>query len=482
MRYREKLLGPGEERLVRYTSSIRDDQAIAGEVLEVLKAHVAHLAERKLIPRGSAARIIRLLEEARKDTGLVLREGYEDVHEAVEAYLEERLGLEAGWAALGRSRNDHVAAALRLRARRLLLDLLASILGLRKTLLSKAEQHMADVIPAHTHFQPAQPTTLAHYLLSVEEALADSWRHIHSTLVDVVDKSPLGSGAAVGTTVPLDRARLSQLLGFREPVVNTLYASSSRLFLFAAASAAYTAMLVVSRFAEDMVLWSHPSLGYVELPPAHLSTSSLMPHKRNPVTMEVLRARAVELLGDLLALAGIEAGLPSGYSLDLQEASRHAWRVLSETIEAVSVVEDLVKGLQATGRGVEEAGRLPLSSPDLAERLSVEKGVPYREAHRTVASMIAEGLGPDAIAKRLGLEAPLTPRESVESKNVLGAPAPGRVEEALRVAWERVRTDEKGFAETLEAYARGEEELGRLVAWVKGGAGGDNGDTQVPEA
>ncbi len=482
MKYREKLLGPGEDWLARYTSSIRDDRTIVYEVLETLKAHVAHLAEKGLVPRDAAARIISLLDEAERRPELVLREGFEDVHEAVEAYLEERLGDEAGWASLGRSRNDHVATALRLRARKLLLALLGSMVRLRETLLSKAEQHVETVIPAHTHFQPAQPTTLAHYLLSVEEALADSWRHIHSVLVEVVDRSPLGAGAAVGTSAPLDRERLARLLGFREPVVNTLYASSSRLFLYTAASAAYTAVLVLSRFAEDMVLWSHPSLGYVELPPAHLATSSLMPHKKNPATMEVLRARAYELLGDLSALAGIEAGLPSGYSLDLQEASRHAWRILRESVMAVRVAESLVRGLKATGRGAAEAERHPVVSPDLAEGLSLEKGVPYREAHRRVAEMLAKGLDPQSIAERLGLKGPLTPWESIESKRVLGSPAPGKVKEAIAAAWERARSDRALLAETTRTYVRGEEELNRLVAWVKGGAGGDSGDAQLPEA
>lgn len=479
MKYREKLLGLGEDWLARYTSSIREDRTIVYEVLETLKVHVAHLAEKGLVPRDTAARIIDLLGEAERRPELVLREGYEDVHEAVEAYLEERLGGAAGWASLGRSRNDHVATALRLRARRFLLALLGSMVRLREALLSKAEQHVETVIPAHTHFQPAQPTTLAHYLLSVEEALADSWRHIHSVLVEVVDKSPLGAGAAVGTSAPLDRERLASLLGFREPVVNTLYASSSRLFLYTAASAAYTAVLVLSRFAEDMVLWSHPSLGYVELPPTHLATSSLMPHKKNPVTMEVLRARAYELLADLSALAGIEAGLPSGYSLDLQEASRHAWRILREAVMAVRVAESIIRGLRATGRGAAEAGRYPVVSPDLAEGLSLEKGVPYREAHRRVAEMLAGGLDLQSIAERLGLKGPLTPWESIVSKRVLGSPAPREVKEAIAAARRRARSDRALLAETTRIYVRGEEELNRLAAWVKGGA---SGDTKLPEA
>lgn len=463
MNYRITLLGDQPDWLVKYVSSLEDDVWIVCDVLKILKAHTAHLAEIGVIPRKIAIKILSELSTIEKNPKPILQGKFEDVHEAIEKYLHRRIGNASGWLALGRSRNDHVATALRMRAKIMLLGVLGALLELRKKFLNKATDCIDVIIPAHTHFQPAQPSTLGHYLMAIEEDLADSWKLIYGTL-NSIDKCPLGAGAAVGTSVPLDRVRLSELLGFKKLITNTLYATSSRTFLFQAASAVYSVMLILSRFAEDIILWSHPSLKYVELPKQHFSTSSLMPHKKNPVTMEILRARTMESLGDLVAIAGIEAKQSTGYNLDLQEISKHVWRIMREAIMAMKVVSDIVPKLEPTDRGARDVIIYPVAAPDIAEALSLSKGISFREAHKLVASYIAKGYSTEAIAKELlNDKYCVNPLKSIECKRVAGSPSPQRLKESIELACERVKEDKNMLLRQAKYYIRKNAELTKLI-------------------
>jgi len=197
--YREPLLGPASPEIREYTSSMEDDKLIVCEVLEVLEAHVRELAEAKVIPVDSAERIISEIEDLKGDPLKLFTYKVEDVHEALEVYLEGKLGAEAGYLALGRSRNDHVAAALRLKVSRLLLEEGWELLKMRRILLARALEHKETPMVLYTHLQPAQVSTLAHYLLYVEELLA-TYSELLPAVIDVTLKSPLGSGPAAGVT------------------------------------------------------------------------------------------------------------------------------------------------------------------------------------------------------------------------------------------------------------------------------------------
>jgi len=181
-----------------------------------------------------------------------ISQGYEDVHEALEDFLLKNVGEEAGWIGLGRSRNDHVATALRLKLRNKLIELLTEINSLRKTLLDKAKEHITTIFPSYTHLQLAQPTTFAHYLTYIEEELASRWEIIFFTL-KLVNRSPLGSGAIVGTNVKIDREKEAELLGFDDIVYNTLSATSSRADIITTISELTVLMVVLSRIAEDLI-------------------------------------------------------------------------------------------------------------------------------------------------------------------------------------------------------------------------------------
>ncbi len=413
-------IGGGSDVVSSYTSSIEDDAEIAEEVIAVMKAHVSHLVERGLVPREDGEAILKALEEVRAED--LLKPGYEDVHEALEDYLIKRAGPRGGWVGLGRSRNDHVAAAIRLKLLRRIDALRASAERLICAAARRAVEYADCVMPSFTHFQPAQPITFGHYLLALAELLSDLTTALNSVR-PVVDKSPLGSGPSGGTSAPLDRARLAQLAGFGGVVENTLYASSSRFFASLAASAVASALAELSRFVDDFIAWSSPLIGYVEPPPEHVSTSSIMPHKRNPVTLEVLRARISEAVADALALLAVQEKIGYGYSLDLQEATRHLWRVFKTAEEGLDVLRGFLEGMKFhCDKAYRDAAGFPTTSSDAAEKMALA-GMPFREAYFEVAEAVKAGSAqlPD-------------PREAVK-RPVLGSPDP---EAVRRSAMERL--------------------------------------------
>ena len=411
MLYRKWIGGGGTS----YTSSMADDSEIEREVVEVARAHIAELARLGLV--RDVDRIMRALERFRHDPSA----SYEDIHEELEDYLIREVGSEGGQLGLGRSRNDHVAAAIRLRLKRYMEELLDEIRRTRCALAELAEKYADAVMPSYTHGQPAQASTLGHYMLAIEEALRDSEEALTAVL-RIVDKSPLGAGAAAGVQTPIDRRRVARELGFSDVVVNALYASGGRLFALLAASATVSMLVEVGRAVNDLVTWHMPQIGYVRAPPDHASTSSLMPHKYNPVTLEVARARISEAIGHLVALMGIVSRVGMGYSLELQEATRHLWAIMRIAIDALRVLRDfLQRATYNTDKMAEDARRYPTTSSDLAERAALSRSKPYREAYFEVAQMLKQGRAelPD-------------PREAVSTRRTEGSANPEEVRRMAR--------------------------------------------------
>ncbi len=377
------------------------DRLLFRAVVLTAYAHLFHLIERGLIPR-EAASVLERLREALEREDEVLSGRYEDVHEALEAWLLERAGKKAGWLAYGKSRNDQVATALRLALRWRLISLLWELNRLRGSLLDSAERHMDVTIPLFTHLQPAQPSLASHYLLYVENEVFHHYRAIWYFLREVVDLCPLGSGPIAGSSVPLDRGRLAELLGFSGVESNTLLATGSRSFASLSLGPVASLMVALSRVAEDLVIWSTSQFSLVEVPTEHSSTSSIMPQKRNPVTLEIVRAKAGAVLGSLISLLSITKGLPSGYNLDLQEANLHILRPVEDATSSARVLSDLFRGMRF--RSVVLPGTL---AQDLAEMLVRERGVTYREAHSLLASALREEEWDlERAARRLGLSLP----------------------------------------------------------------------------
>ncbi|MEM0361374.1 MAG: argininosuccinate lyase [Sulfolobales archaeon] len=434
--YREALLGESKDRIVSFISSMDEDRLIVKEVIEVLIAHVDHLRSKGLIPYEVGGRALEVLKELLKNSDELFKLKAEDVHEAIEIYLTNALGVDAGWIPLGRSRNDHVATALRLKTKRLLVELVGEALKLREVLLKKARNHLNTLLPLTTHLQVAQISTVAHYLTYIEEMLSNYTSIFYHVLEDLIDKSPLGAGAVAGTTVPLDRSELARLLKFKGLVNNTLLATGSRDFICVVASLIASLAVSISRIAEDFIIWTTPQFNYIEPPLHHLATSSMMPHKKNLVTMEVIRAWGGEAIGHLTAILSAVKAVPSGYNLDLQEITKHLLKLITNTLEALTILRDFIEGVEFKEEVLRgDAYKYPLTITDLAEFLSIKYGKPYREVHKVLASLMRELSTSDiskiceALSSRLGisleeLRSIVIPENVLNARKVLGSPNP----------------------------------------------------------
>ena len=394
MAYRRiaRLSGGGEE-IYRYTTSLPHDHEILPYAIRVLEAHTLHLKERGIIPSDAADKVLETLRELREVEPP--REGYEDVWEWIEDELEKLTGGASRWIWIGRSRNDHMSAALRLLAADRLKQLISAAGRLEEAAGKLARKYQGSPIPLHTHGIPSQVGSVA--------CLADAWAEAARTISEMarsvlrlVERSPLGAGAGAGTLAPIDPEGLSRIAGLGKPLSSSVYAAGSRLDVSAAAAAAALALAEASRIAGDLILYSSPYVGIFRLPDSHVATSSIMPHKRNPATMEVLIARAKRAAGCLAGILSIQAGLPSGYSLDLQEANPCIYEVLRDAAESLYILADSIENLEVDeDKALETLERFSPWSAEEAERRSLEEGKPLRETYAQVAKNLESLKGMD---------------------------------------------------------------------------------------
>ncbi len=383
--------GSPSDPVYTYASSLHHDIHIKPYVLRILKAHTLHLAEKKIIPGEAAEKVLEALNRLEEEEPPP--QGYEDIYEWIEARLEELAGRNAKYIWIGRSRNDHVAAALRLYTRDRLRDTIRWIGEAIGALEKLQREYKGVIIPLHTHRQPSQIGTVDCLIAAWIEGLERS-RAILEHAISMLSQGPLGSGAGAGTVAPIDAVELNVLAGFTGALQTSVYATGSRLDLAYAADAAAVFMAEASRIAGDLILYSSPYVGVVELPPAHVATSSIMPHKRNPATMEVLLGKTHVVVSCAAAYKHIYTGLPSGYSLDLQEGNPCLYTVLETTVQTARILADLLPGLRVdVERARELVEKYPIWSAEAAEMMALEEGTPLREAYARVAEEIRRGAG-----------------------------------------------------------------------------------------
>ncbi|ARM76256.1 argininosuccinate lyase [Acidianus manzaensis] len=412
--------GNKEDEVVTFTSSIDTDNYILNEVKLTMKAHVIELYLQKIINRDYCSKVLNAINSFNS-----IPAGYEDIHEALEDHIIKNAGEAGEWIGLGRSRNDHVATALRLKMREELISILQNVNELRQLLIDKSKDYTDTLFPSFTHLQFAQPSTFSHYLLYLEEELSSRWNIIFDSLKNV-NRSPLGSGAIVGSNVEIDRNRESELLGFDSVIINTISATSSRSDLISSTMELTNLMLSLSRIAEDMVVYS--TLGLVKLPDNHVSTSSLMPQKRNPVTMEILRSKAGECIGFLNSMMAIYKGLPSGYDLDLQEINKYFWNCTMIVNKSLLVLISLFDGIKVIKKDLDPS----MLATDEAEKLT-QSNIPYRKAYFTVADKVRAGTFIPSINFT----------ESINLKKTEGSPNPNILLNDIKYAQDRLEFDKK---------------------------------------
>ena len=364
-----------------FLSSMDVDERIFDADLAVDRAHVVMLAEQGIIDDTEAGEILDALAGVEAD-GFDALPAAEDVHEAIESAVIERAGPAGERMHTARSRNDEVATCLRVRLRDDLLEAAEATVELRSALLDCARTEAETLMAGLTHLQPAQPTTVGHWAASYASTVERDTERLLDTYARL-NHSPLGAAAFAGTPFPIDRERTAALLGFDGIVENAMDASSSRDVFLEATGACLVLGTTLSGISEDMILFTHR--GDVELDDDYASTSSIMPQKKNPDTLELSRARAGDTLASVTGLATTLKGLPRAYNRDLQRASRHVWQGIDAVTEATPVVAGAIS--TATWRREEladAAGEGFSTATGVADALT-EAGVPFRTAHEVVA-------------------------------------------------------------------------------------------------
>ncbi|MES3516577.1 MAG: argininosuccinate lyase [Natronomonas sp.] len=457
-----------------FLSSLEGDERIFAADIAVDRAHVVMLHEQGILGDEETAAILRALRDVEEAGHGGLPEG-EDVHAAIETAVVERVGDVGGKMHTARSRNDEVATCLRYRLRADVLSAAEATLTARGALFDVASAHTETVMPGFTHLQPAQPTTVAHHLLSYESALSrDTARLLDA--YDRINRSPLGAAAFAGTTFDVDRERTAALLGFDGVVENATDAVSTRDFCFEATSAVTGVATTLSGLAEDLIVFS--SKGYVELDDDYASTSSIMPQKKNPDTMELVRATAGDAAAGLNGLATITKGLPRAYNRDLQRAHDHAFDAVDAVTEATTVAAGAVGTADWDEEALGAAAGEGFSTATGVADLLAASGIPFRTAHELVASAAESGADYEALndaavevlgtplselVEREALEAALDPESSVASRDSSGGPAPSVVEDALGRVEDGIETDRKAVAARRERIDAADSELAAEV-------------------
>ena len=440
-------------------ASIDFDRHLYRQDIAASKAHAAMLAKKGIITAQDAKRIAHGLDtilseiEAGK---FAFKRALEDIHMNVESRLAELIGPAAGRLHTARSRNDQVATDFRLWVRDAIDDIDAALAAYQRALAEKALEHAATVMPGFTHLQPAQPVTFGHHLLAyVEMAARDRGRFADAR--ERLNESPLGAGALAGTSFPIDRAMTAKALGFARPMANSLDAVADRDFVLETLSACAIAAVHLSRFAEEIVIWSSPLAGLIRLSDKFTTGSSMMPQKRNPDAAELVRAKTGRIVGALTGLMVVIKGLPLAYQKDMQEDKEGA----IDAIGALSLSLAAMTGMVArsssptSARMREAAGEGYSTATDLADWLARTLKLPFREAHHVTGRIVAAAAEAGVALDKLPLKTmqAVEPRitkavfgvlsvgNSVKSRTAYGGTAPNNVRAQAKRWLKRLKTE-----------------------------------------
>jgi argininosuccinate lyase len=442
-RFKQPRLGAVEV----FTASLPFDRRLYRHDIRGSIAHARMLASVKLLTARELKAIVgglRAIEREITENRFPFTLSDEDIHLAIERRLTAEIGAAGQKLHTARSRNDQVALDFRLYLRDEIAAILTLLERLTQTLLEVAHQHLATVMPGYTHLQRAQPVTLAHHLLAYVEMLSRD-RERFTQAAARTDVMPLGAGALAGTTLPLDRAMVARELGFSRITANSIDAVADRDFALDFLSAASILAIHLSRMAEEVILWTTAEFGFAELPDEFATGSSMMPQKKNPDLLELIRGKTGRVVGALVAMLTILKGLPLAYNSDLQEDKERVFDVVDTLKPVLTLLTGFWPRLAFKPEAMRAgAGGFALAT-DLAEYL-VARGVPFREAHEVVGALVrdcaargrkfddltltdlrrySQKFDADALAR-------LTVERSVRARRLPGGPAPQTVAQRLR--------------------------------------------------
>jgi len=418
----------------RFNASIAFDRRLAAEDVQGSIAHVRMLGAQGIVTQEEANAIEKGLLYVLKEIELgklQFREELEDVHINIEEALRSSAGSVAGKLHTARSRNDQVALDLRLYLRNQSALVMSDLVGLMAALTDASEVNIDLVMPGYTHLQRAQPVRLGHHLMAYFRMFQRDWQRF-SDWQGRADEMPLGSAALAGTTFSIDRERVAKELGFSRVSGNSMDAVSDRDFVVEFTFCAAMVMMHLSRFAEELILWSSAEFGFCSLPDEFCSGSSIMPQKKNPDACELVRGKTGRVYGDLISLLTMLKALPLTYNKDLQEDKEPVFDAVDTVRGCLGIMAGLAPRIEFRGDRMLEAASDPtLAATDLADGL-VRQGVPFREAHARIGAMI--GGRPSGSGKRKRAEALPTPEDMTEARSHLGGTSRDRVLDQIREA------------------------------------------------
>ena len=442
---------PVAERVKRYTASVDFDHRLAAVDIAGSLAHARMLSAVGVLSPGDLASIERGMETIRGEIergDFAWSRDFEDVHLNIEHRLTALAGDAGKRLHTARSRNDQVATDLRLWLRGAIDALAGDLAALRQALLGLAERHADTIMPGFTHLQVAQPVTFGHHLLAYDAMLARDMERL-ADCRRRVNRLPLGAAALAGTSYPIDREQVARELGFEGLCPNSLDAVSDRDFAVEFSAAATLVMLHLSRFAEELVLWTNPRFAFIRLADRFCTGSSIMPQKKNPDVPELVRGKSGRVVGNLMALVTMIKGQPLAYNKDNQEDKEPLFDTVDTLSDTLAIMADLVAtGIEANPERMRAAASEGFATAtDLADYL-VRKGMPFRDAHEAVARAVrhaetrcvdladlplaelrtfASAIGEDVFGV-LALEG------SVASRDHVGGTAPRQVRAAIAAA------------------------------------------------
>lgn len=432
-----------------FNLSLSVDRVLLSDDLAQNRAWARALADAGVYSEAELTRVQRGLERMQKEAErgeFPFLPTDEDVHMAVERRLTELVGHPGEKLQTGRSRNDQVGTDFRSYLRREGGRVMEALLGAMKAVVERASEEMETPMPGLTHLQPAQVISLGHYLMSAFWALDRDLERLRSALRRI-DRMPLGSAALAGSTLPLDRIRLARELGFARITENSLDAVSDRDFVAELSFVLAQTMVHLSRYAEDWIQWSCPQWGFLELPDALSTGSSLMPQKKNPDSLELVRGKAARALGQVTQILALQKGLPTSYNKDLQEDKEGVMDLVENAWMCLEVFRRVVAGSCFNRERMAAALTADLYATDLADYL-VKKGLPFRQAHEVVGKLTRRALELNMPISHLPIStfrqaSPLfgsdvsvifSPHASLSARNLAGGTGPDSVAAQVRAA------------------------------------------------
>ena len=401
-----RINAPMAHSVEAFTSSIAVDRRLYRCDITGSIAHVKMLARQRIILLSEAQKIVRGLKAIKREIErgkFPFSSADEDIHMNIERRLTKKIGAVAGKLHTARSRNDQVALDMRLYLREELKVILDAIRRLKKELARAARRNLKVMMPGYTHLQRAQPVLFSHHLLAYVDMLDRDGKRVEGC-AERVNVLPLGSGALAGTTFPIDRAYVAKMLGFPRLSTNSIDAVSDRDFVLEFLSVSAILFVHLSRFAEEMILWCSEEFGFIELPDRYCTGSSMMPQKKNPDVIELIRARTGRVYGNLQALLTVMKGLPLAYNRDLQEDKIPLFDTVDTVKASLDMMREVVRGLKVNKERMLAAAQEGfMNATDLADYL-VRRGMTFRSAYTLVGRIVRYCLGSHRRIEQLSLK------------------------------------------------------------------------------